>query len=66
MFFLNCMVRVISGTVFSSVWTCIMVRTAMAYLLLQVSVPAPGNVPSTAYFANVDVALGITDVVKAM
>lgn len=38
----------------------------MAYLLLQVSVPAPGNVPSTAYFANVDVALGITDVVKAM
>lgn len=43
-----------------------MIRTTIAYSLLQGSVPAPGNVLSTAYFANVDVALDITDVVKAM
>lgn len=44
-FLANCLVRVISGRVFSSVWYCVMLRTAIAYSLLQVTVPAPGNVP---------------------
>lgn len=44
-FFANCLVRVISGAVFSSMWTYVMLRTTTAYSLLRVTVPAPGNVP---------------------